>query len=83
MERLKGPGDVGGGYLLGWLFFLGKVSSEIYDCLSAAQVTAFWRGFPVECRIFDMYPDFHSFTHDEQVQSCLEFLLLVKLSLSL
>lgn len=64
MERLKGPWDVGGGYLLGWLFFLGKVSSEIYDCLSAAQP-----GYSIleriSCRMQNLwhvprFPQFHS-----------------------
>ena len=41
------------------------------------------RGFPVEFRVFDMCPELHSFTHDEQIQSCLEFLLSVTLSLSI
>ena len=48
-----------------------------------SQVTAIWRGFPIEFKVIDMYPDLHGFTQDEQIQSCIKFLLSVKLFPSL
>ena len=49
------------------------------------QVTAVWKRFPVEFRVFDMCPELHSFIHEEQIQIRLECLLLesVKWSLSI
>lgn len=47
------------------------------------QLIAFWRDFLVEFKVFELFPDLHRLTHDEQKQSCLEFLLSVELSLSI
>lgn len=62
------------------LFFLEKSHQRFMTMpMKQSQVTGIWRGFPIEFRVIDMYPDLYGFSQDEQIQSCLKFLSSVKL----